>query len=175
MKKWSSDNWISLVAIVASIGTLFTVVYQTNLYRQQQYASVLPYLEMWNSSPGREGESYKYILINNGIGPALIREVKIHYQDSIYDMDPARFALQVIKPLDSLTNYTYSNIGSGRLVPAGREIALIGVEKDTINARLLRSWMGQTNSVQVEIIYESVYGERWSIKGLASEPKKVTD
>ncbi len=173
MKKWSSDRWLSLVAIIASLGTLFTIVYQTDLIRKQQYASVLPYLEMWNSQPGQQGESYIYLLMNNGIGPAFIKEVKIHYKDSVYNYDPASFTFRVIKPIDSITNVSYSNIKKGRLVPAGEQMELVGVTKDTVNAPILKKWFSDQDVIQVEIIYESVYGERWSAKGIASEPVKL--
>ncbi|MEQ8904360.1 hypothetical protein [Ekhidna sp.] len=173
MKKWSSDRWLSLVAIIASLGTLFTIVYQTDLIRKQQYASVLPYLEMWNSQPGRPGESYIYLLMNNGIGPAFIKEVKIHYKDSVYNHDPASFTFSVIKPIDSITNVSYSNIKKGRLVPAGEQMELVGVTKDTVNAPILKKWFSDQDVIQVEIIYESVYGERWSARGIASEPMKL--
>ncbi|MEQ9405539.1 MAG: hypothetical protein RIM99_18265 [Cyclobacteriaceae bacterium] len=170
MKKWSSDRWLSIVAIIASMGTLFTIVYQTNLIRKQQYASVLPYLEMWNSN---QGHSYSYVLMNNGIGPAFIKEVKVHYNDTIYYGDPDHFAFYVIKPKDSLKNYSYSNIQRGRLIPAGERVNLISVSNDTLNAGILSSWLSHNDSVQVEIIYESVYGERWSAKGLGKEPVKL--
>lgn len=173
MKNWSSDRWLSIVAIIASLGTLFTIVYQTNLIRQQQYASVLPYLEMWNSQPGQQGESYIYLLMNNGIGPAFIKEVKIHYKDSVYFHDPASFTFNVIKPKDSITNVSYSNIKKGRLIPAGEQMELVSVSKDSINAPILKKWFAQTDSLEVEIIYESVYGERWSARGIAREPVKL--
>ncbi|WP_436516839.1 hypothetical protein [Ekhidna sp. To15] len=173
MKKWSSDRWLSIVAIIASLGTLFTIVYQTNLIRKQQYASVLPYLEMWNSNPGREGETYLYILMNNGIGPAFIREIKVHCGDSSYVDDPASFTYRVIKQKDSITNFHYSNIKPGRLIPAGERMELVGVTKDTVNSSILRRWFSQTDSIEVEIVYESVYGERWSTRGIANEPKRL--
>ncbi|MEO9869268.1 MAG: hypothetical protein ABJF63_02230, partial [Ekhidna sp.] len=135
--------------------------------------SVLPYLEMWNSNTGHRGESYKYILKNNGIGPAFIKDVKIHYEDSVYVGDPASFTFLVIKPKDSIKNYFYSNIKKGTLIPAGEKVELIGVSKDTINAPILKKWFSNQDIVQVEIVYESVYGERWSALGLANEPKKL--
>ncbi|MEO9485052.1 MAG: hypothetical protein ABJG47_16450 [Ekhidna sp.] len=173
MKKWSSDRWLSIVAITASLGTLFTIVYQTNLIRKQQYASVLPYLEMWNSNPGREGMSYMYVLKNNGIGPAFIKDVKIHVGDSAYIDDPASFVHRVIKPKDSIINFYYSNIKKGTLIPAGSRIELVGVKNDSINSPILKRWFSRTDSIEVEIIYESVYGERWSSRGIASEPKRL--
>lgn len=166
MKKWNSDNWISFAAIVASLGTLFTVVYQTNLYRKQQYASVLPYLEIWNSN---SDDSYRLILINNGIGPAFIEEVNIIYQDSSYSMDPANFLEQVIILEDTIRYVGHSNIRKGRLVPAGNSINLLQIMDNKENADKLRSWFNGSNAVrkevpEIEIVYSSVYGEKWKIQ-----------
>ncbi|WP_425391861.1 hypothetical protein [Ekhidna sp.] len=166
MKKWSSDRWISVVAIIASLGTLFTIIYQTKIFRTQQYASVLPYLELWNSN---SDDSYRLILFNNGIGPAFIEEVKILYDDSIYYMDPAVFTSEVIDPIDSIKGMGHSNIKVGRLVPAGEHINLVQVIDDSLNAQKLRSWFsgGDTTKVnipEIEITYSSVYGEKWMIQ-----------
>ena len=102
MKGWSSDRWLSLLAIIASLGTLFTVAYQTDLIRKQQYASVLPYLEIWNSTGG---DSYRLILLNNGIGPAFVEGVNIYYRDTIYQMDPANFLAKEIVKTDTIVRY----------------------------------------------------------------------
>ncbi|SNS82074.1 hypothetical protein SAMN05421640_1376 [Ekhidna lutea] len=166
MKKWSSDRWISIVAIVASLGTLFTIIYQTDIFRKQQYASVLPYLELWNSS---NNDSYRLILINNGIGPAFIEEVSILYKDSVYQLDPAEFTRNVVDPIDTITRFGHSNIRKGRLVPAGTQINLVQALDDSTNATKLWSWFsgGDTTRVhrpEIEIIYASVYGERWKIQ-----------
>ena len=163
MKKWTSDNWISLTAIIASIGTLFTVVYQTQLYREQQYASVLPYLEIWNSS---KRDSYQLVLVNNGIGPAFIDTVSIIYDDSVYHMDPAIFLQKVIIQTDTIRNVGYSNISKGRLIPAGSRIEMLQTKEDSSNTRKLWSWFSGNDPKRekipdIEIQYSSVYGERW--------------
>ena len=166
MKKWTSDNWISLAAIIASVGTLFTVVYQTQLYREQQYASVLPYLEIWNSS---RGDTYQLILVNNGIGPAFIDKVSILYEDSTYQMDPAVFLREVIYPIDSIINVGHSNISKGRLIPAGNRIELLQVKEDRDNAVKLWSWFSGNDPnrkklPEIEIEYSSVYGQSWKVQ-----------
>lgn len=173
MKKWSADRWMSFAAIVASLGTLFVIVYQTTIFRKQQYASVLPYLEMWNSNPGREGNNYMFILKNNGIGPAFIKDVKIHFDDSIYSMDPGRFTTQIIQPKDSIDNFGYTNIRNGSVVPAGSLIELVAVKNDSINAPILRKWFQTSADLEVEITYESVYEEKWITRGSASQPIKL--
>ncbi|MFK7952828.1 MAG: hypothetical protein AB8B73_08270 [Ekhidna sp.] len=176
MKKWSSDRWLSLVAIIASMGTLFTVVYQTNLIRKQQYASVLPYLEMWNSS---NQDSYRLVLANNGIGPAFVEDVKIHFEDSTYQMDPAIFLREVISKEDTINRVRHSNISRGRLIPAGKQINLIEVENDSVNAGKLWYWFSANNGAlkdgpEVEIVYRSIYEERWqAFKNSGAEPIKL--
>lgn len=171
MKKWNSDHWISFVAIVASLGTLFTVVYQTNLYREQQYASVLPYLELWNSN---SDDSYRLILVNNGIGPAFIDKVSIIYKDSTYQMDPAVFLANVIVLEDTINHVGHSNIGKGRLIPAGSKINLVQVTGNKENADKLRSWFTGNRNLrsefpEIEIEYSSVYGEKWKILKYGSD------
>lgn len=159
------------MAIIASLGTLFTIIYQTNIFRKQQYASVLPYLEIWNA---RNDDAYRLILINNGIGPAFIEDVKLIYKDSILQMDPADFVDEVIKKEDSLTRYGYSNISKGRLIPAGNSINLVQALEDSINSYILWSWFsgGDTTRVdypEIEITYGSVYGEKWMIRKYSTE------
>ena len=176
MKKWTSDRWLSIVAIIASMGTLFTIVYQTNLSRKQQYASVLPYLEIWNSN---SADSYRLILVNNGIGPAFIENVSIVYKDSTYEMDPARFLEQVILLEDTIRYVSHSNIRKGRLIPAGTEVKLLQIQDDKENADKLRLWFNGSNSIRAEvpeivIEYSSVYGERWKIQKYGtSQPVRI--
>ena len=159
--KWSADRFLSIAAMVVSIGTLFTIIYQTNIFRKQQYASVLPYLELWNSS---NKDSYRLILVNNGIGPAFIEEVKIHYQDSAYLLDPANFYEEVISKEDTI-RFGHSNIGKGRLIPSGVDIDLV-VSRDSLNSAKLKSWFsgGSPYDLDIEITYRSVYGEQWVIR-----------
>lgn len=60
-----------MTAVLISVGTLLVFLYQTNLVRQQQYMSVLPYLEFQNHDVFSY-DNYELILKNKGIGPALI-------------------------------------------------------------------------------------------------------
>lgn len=163
MKIGSSDKWLSILAIIASVGTLFTVVYQTNLIRKQQYASVLPYLEIWNS---QKSDSYRLILVNNGIGPAFIEDVKIVYLDSVYQMDPAEFLSQEINKSDSIRGFSYSNIKKGRIIPSGTQIELLKKSGDPKEVKRLWSWFSGNDPErkevpEIEIEYSSVYGEKW--------------
>jgi len=122
MKKINFDKLITLMAIIVSAATLFMIVYQTNLIQKQQAASVLPYLEVWNTQPN--DSTYKLVLVNNGVGPAFIESVSVIYQDSSYPGDLLEFYKKVIIKSDTI-EMGHSNVKKGILIPAGMQRELI--------------------------------------------------
>ncbi len=169
-KFWSSDKILGLSAILISLGMFASIVYQNKLIQKQQNASVLPYLEIWNSSNLKH---YKLLLVNNGIGPAFIRKVRIIYEEKTYELDPYNFFADHIRLRDTITDVFYSNVPLGRLIPAGQTIEMIGVEDSEENASKLREWFSDDSVVKVEIEFESVYGDRWLASGHGTEPKPM--
>lgn len=164
--KISTDRLLSLVAFVISICTLYVFFYQTSLMKKQQYASVLPYLEISNTHI--DGD-YSFILKNNGIGPSFIDEINIHYRDSIYrGFDVNDFFEQVIVKHDTIlksNSISHATIRKGMLI-SEKEIKymlrLRGDAKDfNLKQKRLRYWLN--SQMKVEIIYSSVYGEQWKI------------
>ena len=160
---------MSIGAILISVGTFFTIIYQTNLMREHQYASVLPYLEVYNS--GMSNQSYELVMVNNGVGPAFIEEVKVHYEGEIYLGDPVRFYQEQIIKADTIRNFNYSNIWKGRLIPAGEKVEMLGITGSKEYSKKLRSWYGGEKAI-VEIVYSSIYGERWKT-GMSMRPEKI--
>jgi hypothetical protein len=158
---WSSDKFISLTAFLISVSTFALYLYQTHLIQKQQYASVLPYLELGNSGDG--DKLYKLVLVNNGIGPAFVRKVQVHYKGKSYSLDPARFYGQVLVATDTLYHFYYSNLSPGRVIPPGKEIELLG----TTDPRSVRKcWqIFGSEMAKIEITYASVYGEEWVMNG----------
>ena len=63
--------------MVVGVASLFTIVYQTQLTRQAQHASVMPYLYIQLSA---NDQGVSLLLSNTGIGPAMIDEVRVRYQ-----------------------------------------------------------------------------------------------
>jgi len=171
---------MSIAAIIVSVGTLVVFTYQTNLVRKQQFMSVYPHLSMGHY--GSNSLNYKYILKNEGIGPAMIKEVRIkdlagnsyekivgYLQDHVY--------------VDDSIFYYHSDIYEGRFVPAGEEIPLIGlVDNESLKAygdiRNTVEGAGKLNgylssdSLKIEIIYESIYEESWTLRNDAFIPVK---
>ena len=87
-----TDRLIGLSAMIISLLTLIIFIYQTHLIRQQARLSVEPRLQFstdkLNNYPFK---TFRQILINKGLGPAIIYDPKIIYQNKNYDLDFAKF------------------------------------------------------------------------------------
>lgn len=184
--KIKTDKASTLFALVVSLGTLFIILYQTKLIgkqfelqRQQQYASVLPYLTIYNTSINSK---YTFEVENNGIGPAFIEEINIHYKDTIYKNHDLRdFFNVVIRKEDSLffkhNDIGHSNLSKGMLIPANskRSTISMGSYYTKTEQNRMRYWLN--NQIKTEIIYSSVYGEKWRIiyPSLNITPEKISE
>ena len=171
------DKVFTILAFIVSVGTLYLFFNQTSLMKKQQYASVLPYLEISNTHI--DGD-YIFIISNNGIGPAFIDEINIHYKDSMYkNSDVNDFFTNVIVKEDTLlanSNTTHATIKKGMLIPYGDTKEMVRLSKDAVNFDQkhyrLRDWFN--NKIKIEIKYSSVYGEQWQfIYPVDDSPKKI--
>lgn len=167
-KFWNAEKLMSITAVLISIGTLFTILYQTNLMRKQAYASALPYLEVWNAGAN---DSYELLLVNNGIGPAFIDDVRVIWNDEIVQDDPYGFYLKHVINKDPINGLLHSNVGKGRVIPAGQRVKMLDTKGSAENAQKLRGWFGGDKAI-VEIEYSSVYEEKW-VTGMGMKPKKI--
>jgi len=169
---WTSDKLLSLFAFLISVGTFVTFAYQTYLIRKQQYASVMPYL-MINYSTDNSKKFISVNVTNNGIGPAFIKDIKVHYNDTIIDGDPFLFAIHTLRP-DTMSNFSVSstNIYKGYVIPAGEILATVSSHNAATGEILMETFVEKNNAI-VEITYSSVYDETWVIKGTGSIPEKL--
>jgi hypothetical protein len=140
---WDADKLLGLSALLVSLSSLWLFYFQTQLMQKQQYAAVLPYLELWNT--GSEN-SYSLVLANNGIGPAFVQSFEIHYKGKTYSLDPSNFlGLEIIAKDTATYKNTpiiYSNLMKGQLIPAGKEIKLITIENNPNAVQKIRELFG---------------------------------
>jgi len=160
------EKLLTWLAFLVSVSTLYIFFYQTSLMKKQQYASVLPHLSVSNTEI--DGD-YSFVLTNNGIGPAFIDEINIHYKDSVfYNTDIYDFYSKVIVKKDTILNHKkiiHSTIQEGMLLPEREKKKMIvlpeNVENFNKKRKLLREWLN--NRISIEIKYSSVYKEQWSV------------
>ena len=186
--KVNTDRIVSLSAMVVGVGSLMIILYQTQLMREAQHASALPYLAIAVSS----NEEGAYVTLRNvGVGPALIDDVRIRYQGRELAGDPYDFYTG-LKRTRSSDDISVDKIMPGRLIPAGEGIRMLGVGgpgRGPMLAELLRlfdiaevpeAWyagVGTTRSAAgkavIEITFSSIYGDRWRISSDAIVPEEL--
>jgi len=167
-----ADRIVSLSAIFISLLTLCVFVYQTTLIHKQQRMSVFPNLQIGNMGYG--SKDFAIILENTGVGPAIIESIKIQYKGKTFDMDLPSFLYEQTNKLDSI-KLTYSNVSPGQLIPAGRRVEILKATggKDNAVQLALALQSLRESDMDMEIIYSSIYEERWLLNGESSVPQKL--
>jgi hypothetical protein len=189
--KLDTDRILSLAAMFIGVGSLATLAYQAGLTRQSQHASVLPYLYISILANDQQGVSL--LLSNSGIGPAIVDDVRIHYQGRDIDADPYDFFIGLNddnKKIDSGVD----KVQRGRLIPAGTMIGMLqfaptaapGSPQKMLPemlklfdiAEVPRAWYAafkpsELQHAVIEIVYSSVYGERWRVRSDRIVPERL--
>lgn len=186
--KINTDRVVSLSAMLIGLGSLFIIVYQTQILREQQRASALPYLMIAMTANGEQ----TYIAVrNSGVGPALIEDVVIHYQGREIKQDPYDFYLDV-RPESPSEGLSVDKLIPGRLISAGEWVLALGSEGDAAPAMVAellslfelgevpKSWYDAVgvpvhgpDKAVVEVVYKSVYGERWHVRSDRVVPERL--
>src|SRR5579871_5802792 len=182
-RRFDADRIIAVTAMLVGLGSLVTFAYQAKLMRDAQHASVLPYLYVALSF---NDQGVHLLLTNSGIGPALIEDVRIHYQGRDIAADPFDFFVS-LKPENNNLPLDVDKVQRGRLIPAGTTISMIGVPDRKLLPEFLRlfevaevprAWysahgvLGGDKAV-VDITFASVYGERWRVSFDRIVPDKM--
>ena len=177
IKHWSTDRVLSISAFFISVISLIALLYQSYLAREenklmqkQHSAAVLPYVTQWfDNSPGK----HSMVIANDGIGPARIGKVsfRVGQQEDFNKTDDFfRYLSTTGSFLDS-TNYLYSTLAEGILLPANREVEVVAFDTAEDFNRFLQLLYEIQFDFTIE--YEDVYGARWSLRYDEEIPKKI--
>jgi hypothetical protein len=153
----SSGLKVGLIAILINIITVVVYIYQTNIMQSQKQASVWPYVE-WSSSY-IQGKGFNLSVSNNGIGPALIKDISIFVDGKKQE--------NLDSLLSQLIDTTYFPHIKGnlekRVIPAGKKIILLQSSDYKWSELLYVSF--QKKNFKMEIRYESIYQDKWISNG----------
>lgn len=177
---WNGDKLIGISALIISLSTLGVFVYQTNLIRKQQYMAVYPHLNLTNYYSS--SLNYKYVLENEGVGPAFLRSLRIKELNGTTYESLLEYLNHKIQDRDSIWIH-YSDLYEGMLIQAEEEVVLFGLsdseyqeskgrpENTVEGASKLWDFLN-SDSLEVELMYESIYGEQWTITNHSNAPVK---
>ena len=155
---YGSRNWDGTAAVIAAfVGLLALCVsgYTAYLQRQQVRAQVWPYLE-----PGMSSSKKKISLYNKGVGPAIIRSVKI-----LVDGKPQRNWDTAFEALGLRFGHhiPYSTI-NGVVIPANDHIDQLGFP----TAEDFDLFAHQMKRVDLKLCYCSTLDECWTYEDTAA-------
>lgn len=151
---------ISLCAFVVSVMQTRIMQEERELLREYSRASVWPRLEL-GLTKGHDPVTKKINhfvlnLTNSGVGPAIITDVTIKYEDKVSNHWWHLFELQNLP--DSIDR-SISNIGfNGRIIKIGETVEILKLND---NLPLAEVFFSKLEGVTIDIYYESIYGEKW--------------
>jgi hypothetical protein len=174
----NTDRIVSISAIVVAVGTLALIVYQTALTRRAQEAGVLPYLQIAMSF---SSEGAFLNVFNSGLGPAVVESIAVRSHEIEVSGDPYDYYLRTGHADSEFGGLSIDRVLPGILIPAGRQTLMLGSRvPGEMNQYLLSSFSvpgivrtgEEPSGAVVEIVYASVYGDRWRIRSdrLVPEP-----
>jgi hypothetical protein len=159
-----ASRYDAVIATLVGVSALFVSAYTAHVQRQQVRAAVWPILEYSTSNE----PMICLTLDNKGVGPAIIRNVKV-----TVDGQPVRNWPEVLQKLEGPGHHKLSESNMGGHVLSAAESMKILVPHDDDNGPLtgdkpgpLRTAMDEgRRRIGVEICYCSTLGECWTLRG----------
>ncbi|WP_422359487.1 hypothetical protein [Reichenbachiella sp.] len=171
MSKWDSDKIFSVSAFIISVATLATLVYQSQIMREHQEKTSFPKLELWNNN---SDSRYQLELKNTGMGPAILEDIQVIFEDSIYQLDPASFARYFKDTLKTSYPLGTSSLRKGRVIEPGVRVWPINISYDSIKSHPIAN-VFRSEKAKVVIRYSSVYQHQWEIVGIGTVPNLLDE
>jgi hypothetical protein len=165
-KGLKAEMIVGIAAIVVSVMTMFVYIFQAGIMMDQQHMSVWPYLE-WSptyiSTP--DEQEFYLAVINKGVGPARVKDVKITFDDKKYDS-----YIELLQDLFGKTRHDslwiiYSSV-SNRVLAPGEEIKVFHA-KNANGARIPSVEL--TRYLKYSICYCNIYDDCWTTYGMRVE------
>ena len=155
---------ISLCALVVSVLQTQIMKEERELMREYSRASVWPRLElsMSKSHDLKDGSVTQFALLikNSGVGPAIITDVRVAYNDAVSKNWWHLFEQQNLP--DSIETFVTNRKVNKNIIQSGETVEILNLND---NLPLANSFFGKLKGLSMDIYYESIYGEQWKYDG----------
>lgn len=170
---FTSDKLFGLTAMLISLVTLIIFVRQTNIMDKQSRLSAMPYLMIEKSTNG-EAQKIQFTLVNHGVGPAIIESRRIIYKGNEYEKDFYQFLTENVPKLDTIEPFNWSSVYAGQAIPSNGRVVMVAYGGKAEEFELAENVISNLqDSLNFEIIYSSVYGDRWKISNESATPEEL--
>lgn len=148
---------VAVAAVAIGVATLVVYMYQARIMREQQQASVWPYVE-WTLTLGSQS-GFDITVVNKGVGPAIIKSTSLEL-DGKPMADATEFMYALLDHPDSIA-YNTSSL-DGTVMAPGEEIHFLRIAANSATRKLDPSVY---NRISFKITYSSIYNECWTNSG----------
>ena len=152
-KLFEPEMLVAISAIVVSLCALIVSIHESTIMRESQFAAVWPYMGL-NTSFGPD--YFRLSVSNDRIGPAKIKYIKFHDQDTAFYFTHNFISYFNKKDSIGIKNYQYSNV-TGTVIRASETIELFSINDTSAVKNFIRKF----GSYDFEICYCSVFDECW--------------
>ncbi|GAB3694209.1 hypothetical protein GCM10027592_14890 [Spirosoma flavus] len=157
-KRINIELHLSLSATFLSLAALIVSIFQTKIARDQQHASVWPFLQITGSSYDQE---FHYGLENKGVGPAIIKDYSLIYKGKSYSNVRDLFWEHIGRSTSGAKGF--GNVSIGDVFKSGEDLELLFVSRNDSIVQKVEQMMADT-SFLVRIRYADVYGNCWLLE-----------
>ncbi|WP_439484351.1 hypothetical protein [Cyclobacterium plantarum] len=156
-KRISIDLLLGISAVFLSVSALIVSIFQTTIFREQQYASVWPHLETLKSF--KSGQ-YEYGIENKGVGPAIIKNFEFIYNGSEFENTKELFTALFG---ENTRGIGFSSNREEYVFKSGEAISLLSVNlPDSLINQIIYRW--ESDSITVKITYSDIYNNCWLLE-----------
>jgi hypothetical protein len=170
---WNIERLFAFSAVMISLATFGIYFYQTRLILKEQRASTMPYVMIGYSLP--DGFHFRVDVVNNGLGPAFVEEVNVY--DSTGKKYPNIDLSNYFGSIDTSgvkKRFSTSSILDGIVIPVNHSMIHIEAQDKPTGDYFIKTFW-EKKPINLEIVYSSIYGERWSVKGGFTKPVKISE
>lgn len=149
------NNYATIVAVILSIVAIAVSLLEVSAMRDQQRASVWPYLSVEQSFLSN---NYSLTIENKGVGPALLKIADWRVDDvPVEDLDQLILEIVGEELAFSYETYFTSSLGENVLAP-GESLTVFGVP---VREDTMAFLQGVSGRVSLSACYCSIHGDCW--------------
>lgn len=163
---FSTSDIIAVCAVVIAILSLFAIIWQSYLTRRHNFLSVKPHLDIKLYLVPEH--PIKIQIINNGVGPAIIKNVSIpkpQNRKQKLEVDSPKLFFDLFlekKSSESVQLVTTVTALKNSSIPSNGSIDYFVIENSDINPELFENIKNMLKNIELEIEYECVYGIKYN-------------
>ena len=170
--KIKMEMLVAGTAMITAVAAVVVAIFQTQLMseeaeleRTHARLSVKPILWVsgnWSDNPNQP--HFSIVLVNRGLGPAVIEQFSVNYKGQYLD-DWDAFVeaasdgeFSIAGDNENINAWSLSTVSPGTIVPASSRVRPFGIDE---NVELTRALVRAGDDLKVSVCFCSIYQECW--------------